>query len=660
MNIRYKVLQEAKKTPKGSHEWKIYQRARNHCTKVLRVAEASYWKDRFRGLSSSSREFWRCINEITGKSKKNCIGPLQDNNGNITTDNNVKCTILNDYFADIGKLEKDPTNSTLQNHVYRITPTISSINYNFYKLNKVFKGVFKPNKAGGHDNVSAKIASMIDEDLLDGLHYVAKTSFHTCKFPTKHKIAKVCCIHKKGSKLKSENYRPISLLCLPGKLLEAVVASEIDSHVHHHQLLSNHQWGFRKGRSPELMLLNMCEKWQNLLKDGKFVGVLLIDFSKAFDSVCHQTLLKKMSAMGISGDVYEWCSSYLNERKQFVTVGDSKSDLKSVDQGVPQGSLLGPRCYSYHANDLPEAAQGLGLDPDPDEGEMFADDLTTYCATQTVDQLTQKIQAISNRLQAWAKFNGMVIHPGKTKIIIVSKKRFIGPVQDVTLNDQSIEFVESHKVLGVTIDNKLSWKTHVDKATKEYNTKVKMLRRMMALGSNVLNKFYFATILPSVTYNIAVWGNCKPNRLETLNAIHAKAARLIHKLPENLSTEESLERVNWMPISYLYKRRLLCLMHKIFNNCIDSDICKMFRPMERRRYNLRRQNQISISEDWSSDNQNSFLSRATKLWNAMPNDLTGTLQHNEFKSKLKKLKSKINLYSFQYNSNNIRNDFRFI
>jgi len=88
------------------------------------------------------------------------------------------------------------------------------------------------------------------------------------------------------------------------------------------------------------------------------------------------------------------------KKKQFVTVGDSKSDLKAVDQGVPQGSLLGPRCYSYHVNDLPEAAQGLGQDPDPDEGEMFADDLTTYCAAQTVDQLTQKIQVISNRLQA--------------------------------------------------------------------------------------------------------------------------------------------------------------------------------------------------------------------------------------------------------------------
>jgi len=131
--------------------------------------------------------------------------------------------------------------------------------------------------------VTSKEALLIGDEILTGLHYIAKSSFSSQKCPTRYKIAKVRCIHKKGSRVKCENYRPISLLSLPGKLLEAMIASELDNHVYQHNLLSDHQWGFRKNRSPELLLLNITQDWLNLLQKGKMVGVILIDFSKAFD-----------------------------------------------------------------------------------------------------------------------------------------------------------------------------------------------------------------------------------------------------------------------------------------------------------------------------------------------------------------------------------------
>ena len=194
LNLRYKLLKIAQKTPKDSHEWKLYRRARNHCTKVLRTAEAKYWEDRFSGLSPSSKNFWNCINDYIGKTKKNSIRPITDEKGIVTTDNTTKCEILNKYFANIGKVDKNPENAELQCHIYRVTPTISTFDYNFYKLSRSFKGVFKPNKAGGHDGVNSKIVRLMGEEILSGLHYVAKASFQMCTFPTKHKTAKVTCI----------------------------------------------------------------------------------------------------------------------------------------------------------------------------------------------------------------------------------------------------------------------------------------------------------------------------------------------------------------------------------------------------------------------------------------------------------------------------------
>ena len=660
LNLRFKLLKAAQKTPKDSHEWKMYRRAKNHCTNVLRLAEAKYWREKFHGLSPSNRDFWNCINEYTGKSKKNTIGPLEDDKGVLTTDEATKCNILNDYFADIGKLDKIPENAELKSHIYRVTPTISSVNYDFYKLSRTFSNVFKPNKAGGHDCVSSKIIRLIGEDVLIGLHYVAKSSFQTNKFPTKHKVAKVTCIFKnKGSKTKSENYRPISLLCLPGKLLEAVFAAEIDSHVYHHKLLSNHQWGFRKGRSPELMLLRMCSEWSSLINSGKIIGVLLIDFSKAFDSVCHKTLMKKITAMGISGDMYEWCKSYLSNRRQFVTIGNSKSSIKSVDQGVPQGSILGPRCYTYHANDLPDVVKSNSeKDSDSDEAEMFADDTTEFSIDENIDNLIPKIQTAANSLHQWSTLNGMNIHAGKTKVMIVSKRKFIGPLPKIEMSGRNLEIVFNQKVLGVTIDSSLSWKDHVDKVEKNFRIKIKMLKRMAVLGKTVMAEFYFSTIIPSVTYNITVWGNNRVT-LQHLDDLHAKAAKFIYRLPDGMTNEAILKHAGWMSIEYLYKRRLLCLTHKIFNKNIDSEISNMF-VIPDKKSPQRRDNQLKISSRYKTDNQNTFAIRACKLWNAMPNELTEIKKFNIFRTNLRKFKDKISKFSFLYNSYNINDDFVFI
>lgn len=659
LNNRYKLLKLAQKTAKGSHEWKLYKRARNYCTNLLRVAEANHWKEKFKNLNSSSKEFWNCINEFTGKSKSNQIGPLEDPAGQITNDNQVKSETLNDFFANIGKLDKDPNNAKLQSHIYRITPTINEIAYSREDLSSAFKQVFKPSKAGGHDGISSKVVRMIGEDILDGIHYIAKGSFSSLKFPTSYKTSKVSCIFKKGSKVKSENYRPISLLCLPGKVLESVFSSRIDSHISHHQLLSKHQWGFRKGRSPELMLLRLTEKLSHHLSEGKYVGMIFIDFSKAFDSVCHTTLLKKLQAIGISGDSFEWCSSYLKDRQQFTIVNGSKSGLASVDQGVPQGSLLGPRLYSCHANDLPDTAEDT-VDQDQDDEdqvEMFADDTNGITIASNYDILIAQIQDLCNRLQKWAKLNGMIIHPGKTKIIVLSRRQFIGPTTSVTLENRHIEIVENHKVLGTTIDNKLSWKAHTDKVITKFNVKVKQLKRMQTLSSKVLENFYFRTVIPSVTYNISIWGSCHKSYIDALDEIHAKAAKVIHRLPYQLSTFDTFEKVKWMSISYLYKRRLLCLMHKVYYKTIDPEIVSMFKyanPCRR----LRRKNQLAVSVDHG--NKNCFSYKGVRIWNCMPNELTGIESHLLFKQTLSEYKEQINSYSFEYNTFNIHRDFIFL
>eukprot|EP00111_Clytia_hemisphaerica_P018171 TCONS_00053739-protein len=138
---------------------------------------------------------------------------------------------------------------------------------------------------------------------------------------------------------------------------------------------------------------------------------------------------------------------------------------------------------------------------------MFAYDTTESSVADTIDELIPKIQAAANKLHNWSALNGMIIHPGKTKTMIISKRKFIGPLQNIAMNGRNLEIVDHKKVLGTTIDDSLSWRVQIDKNEKHYRTKIKMLTRMVILGNVIMSKFYFATIIPSVTYNITVWGN---------------------------------------------------------------------------------------------------------------------------------------------------------
>jgi len=185
----------------------------------------------------------------------------------------------------------------------------------------------------------------------------------------------------------------------------------------------------------------------------------------------------------------------------------------------------------------------------------------------------------------------MVIQPGKTKVLILSSKTFIGPVQDITMDDCSLEIMDHHKVLYVTVDNKLSWNKYTDNTTKLCNTKVKKLKRMRSVGSETLNEFYYKAIIPSVTYNIQ-FGVCSMKKLDKLDEIHTEASRTIFNLDNQLSYEECLLKANWHTITYLYKRRLLCMMHKIYYNTIDHRIYSNFkraatRANARRQHNLK-------------------------------------------------------------------------
>ena len=155
------------------------------------------------------------------------------------------------------------------------------------------------------------------------------------------------------------------------KVLEKHVHDCLSNFLHEYNLLHKTQSGFRSQHSCETALIHMTDSWLNAMDNENMVGVVLIDFKKAFDLVDHQILLSKLELYGFASENLLWFNTYLTHRQQQVTVNNFKSEFEPVSCGVPQGSILGPLLFLLFINDLPLFTTNVYTD-------KYADDTTLY------------------------------------------------------------------------------------------------------------------------------------------------------------------------------------------------------------------------------------------------------------------------------------------
>ena len=211
------------------------------------------------------------------------------------------------------------------------------------------------NKDAGLDNLSGKF-------LKDGATVLAKPISQICNlsikysiFPSDCKIAKLKPLFKKGSKTDPKNYRPISLLPLVSKIIEKVIHDQTQRFLDKNDIIYRYQSGFRKFFSTDSCLSYLNNKIATGFESGLYTGMILIDLQKAFDTVNHDILLKKMEFIGFSEETTKWFKSYLSNRKFKVHIKNTFSEPGNLLCGVPQGSILGPLLFLLYVNDMPQA-----------------------------------------------------------------------------------------------------------------------------------------------------------------------------------------------------------------------------------------------------------------------------------------------------------------
>jgi len=320
----------------------------------------------------------------------------------------------------------------------------------------------KPHKATGPDNVSARFLKEFSSEITPALTLIFKTSLRQGSLPEDWLHAYIVPAYKGGNKDKNlpENYRPVSLTSICCKTLEHIVYSNVMSHLNKNKVLSSYQHGFRENRSCVSQLLITVNDFARNLNDQKQTDTILLDFSKAFDKVNHFKLCLKAAHYGIRGSTLKWIEAFLHNRTQQVVLNGKFSEKASVLSGVPQGTVLGPLLFLIYINDMPAYVQS--------NIRLFADDAYLYRTIANIND-PLSLQDDLTSLQEWERLWDMEFHPQKCKHLPITST--------YSIHNEELENVLKAKYLGVTIDKKLKWNTHVESICNKANQKRSFLQR---------------------------------------------------------------------------------------------------------------------------------------------------------------------------------------
>ena len=383
----------------------------------------------------------------------------------------------------------------------------------------------------------------------------------------------------------------------------------------HNELLTDCQSGFRQKHSCHTALSKIVDDFHRNINEKKIGGALFVDFKKAFDMVDHDILNIKVNAMLFHNNISSILRSFLLERQQVLSFNNSLSKATLVETGVPQGSILGPLLFSIFINDLPMSLVHTLCD-------LFADDCTIHTSNKNINNLEISLQNDLDNIIDWSQRNKMILNENKTKSMVLTTWQKMQDMHKSVLHLQAgpviIENVTHHKVMGITIDQHLTWNYHVESLTKLIAQKVHLLRKIRHfLNESGKKAFFFSHIQSHIDYCSTVWDGCSAANLKTLNSLHRRAVKLITTQTFE-QTDDLFQKFKLLPLTKRFLFNKAKFVHKILFNNAPPYLSPLFTSQTRHSERL---NILKIPFARIDLFKKSLCYSGSHFWNSLPSTL---------------------------------------
>ena len=632
-----------------SYELRLkYYKQRNLCVSLLRKSKRNFFSNLDLKIVSNNRKFWKATKPLFSEKAFNKESITLIENNEIICNNNDLAHSFNNHFSSVvDNLKLDKTlNDTIemsshndliyhaiekyQNHPsiidikkYMLTKNLS-FSFSYSSIENISNIIhdLNPKKTCQINDVPVRILQG-NNDLFSSLilHNFNNSLFHS-NFPSALKNADVIPIHKKHDRTDIENYRPISILPSISKVYEKCMNNQIYAYFQH--ILSKNQCGFRENYNTQHCLLNMIEKWRQAIDKQGSAGALLTDLSKAFDCMLHDLLIAKLAAFGFDNPSLLFIYSYLVGRMQRTKVNNAYSSYSSIQYGVPQGSILGPLLFNIYMCDMFFQNPTCNI-------ASYADDTTPYSFGPNSEIVLNDLKDSGISLFKWFKENHLKFNPDKCHLLL----SFNSPI-DINIEGTQISKCKEEKLLGIKLDDRLSFENHVISMCKKATQKLHALARIARYMDFEKRKtIMHAFIMSQFNYCPLVWMFYSRKMNNQINSIHERSLRIAYD--DKISSFDELLRRDCAVT--IHQKNLQYLAIEIFKvkNDLSPDIMKEVFNLVIPSYNLR-----STECTFSRNNVRtthyglqSLKYLSPKIWELVPDTIKNCSTLQSFKKHIK-------------------------
>ena len=608
---------------------KEYKEAKKVLHSTLRNSVISYFGDQLELNKNDIFKTWKVLKDIIGldgNTTKQKINFLID--GKLVIDSLDIANGFNNFFVSVGpklandlKSDIDPLSYVNNNINSIVVPEIPCI-----QVREVINSL--NNSSPGHDELPPIVAKACMEGFIEPITYLINESLTSGVFPSELKLARVVPIFKSGDPSLLTNYRPISVLSFFSKIFEKIVYNIVSDFLCDNEVLYDYQFGFRSRHSTQQALITLVDRITKSQDMSNIVISLFIDLKKAFDTVHHRILLRKLYAYGIRGILLKWFESYLTDRSQYVIYDGVKSEISLVQCGVPQGSILGPLLFIISMNDICNVSDLMFA-------IMYADDTCFLINGTDLNKLIKQLNVELESLCTWFKSNKLSLNTQKTFYMVFHRARLKNSDDinmDVIMDNHMLTKVNSIKYLGIIVDHKLNWIDHITYVKAKISKGIGiMYKARRHLNKHSLRNLYYAYIYPYLTYCVEVWGCASKCQLNSLFLVQKKILRIMTFSPYLAHTDPLFKGLKILPVNKLYIDRIGIIMFKATYDLLPKSITQLFsKNKDIHSYNTRSKDLLRVVIGTKN-----FTYFSPRIWNALVSNININVTLAQFKSRLK-------------------------